>query len=382
VLGAALLAVALCPPLLAWISRENVQQRAPLVVAATDLAERREDASAEDGLRQAAAVFPEDSDVWFLLGTFAERSGDTGRAQVEYGRAIRADPNDYRPILNRGNVHFTEGDFGEAIRDYIEATRRAPKAAEAFYNLSLARGEIYDFDGQAQAIARARLIAPGQVTFWSANPTFSRVVPAEYSLARARSRVEQWNAQPKSRRLPGHGTALHPWRALFSPWSLAPIAVLLAGPLLTRFRRRDLASECARCGRVTCERCRRYGDPPLYCAMCARFFLKKEDVDIGLQAAEARAMQRRSLWRSRASRLGSLVLPGSALFLADRPVAGGLTLFAFGLGLAAVVVGGRLFDPLTLAPGGIGTTAVLGGLLALAVWARAQFVSPGVVHGS
>jgi tetratricopeptide (TPR) repeat protein len=382
VLSVVLVAVALCPPLLAWISRENVQQRAPLVVAATDLAERREDASAEDGLRQAAAVFPEDSDVWLLLGTFAERSGDTGRAQAEYGRAIRADPADYRPILNRGNVHFTEGDFGEAIRDYIEASRRAPKAAETFYNLSLARGEIYDFDGQTQAIARARLIAPARVAFWSSNPTFSRVVPAEYSLARARTRVEQWNAQPKSRRLPGHGTALHPWRALLSPWSLAPLAVLLVGPLLARFRRREPASECARCGRLTCERCRRYGDPDLYCAMCARFFLKKEEVDIELQAAEARAMQRRALWRSRASRLASLLLPGSGSFLAERPVAGALTLFLFGFGLAAVVVDEKLFDSLNLPPQGIGITAVLGGLIALATWARAQFVAPRIPHGS
>jgi tetratricopeptide (TPR) repeat protein len=382
VLSVVLVAVALCPPLLAWISRENVQQRAPLVVAATDLAERREDASAEDGLRQAAAVFPEDSDVWLLLGTFAERSGDTGRAQAEYGRAIRADPADYRPILNRGNVHFTEGDFGEAIRDYIEASRRAPKAAETFYNLSLARGEIYDFDGQTQAIARARLIAPARVAFWSSNPTFSRVVPAEYSLARARTRVEQWNAQPKSRRLPGHGTALHPWRALLSPWSLAPIAVLLAAPALARFRRRELASECVRCGRLTCERCRRYGDPGLYCLLCARFFLKKEEVDIERQTAEARAMQRRALWRSRAARAASLLLPGSGSFAAERPVAGALTLFAFGFGLAAVVVDERLFDPLNLAPGGMGVTAVVGGLIALAVWTRAQFVAPGISHGS
>jgi tetratricopeptide (TPR) repeat protein len=382
VLSAVLIALSLCPVLLAWISRENVQQRAPLVVAATDLAERREDASAEDGLRQAAAVFPEDSDVWFLLGTFAERSGDLSRAQAEYGRAVRADPNDYRPILNRGNVHFTEGDFGEAIRDYIEASHRAPTAAEAFYNLSLARGEIYDFDGQAQAIARARLIAPSQVTFWMSNPTFSRVVPADYPLSRARARVEEWNTQPKSRRLPGHGTAVHPWHTFFSAWSLAPIAALLAGPLLARLRKRELASECGRCGRVMCDRCRRYGDPALYCAMCARFFLKREDVDIELQAAEARAMQRRALWRSRSSRLASLVLPGSGAFLVDRPAAGALTLFLFGFGLAAIIVDARLFDALNLAPVEPGATTIFGGLLVLVVWVRAQFHARRISHGS
>ena len=156
ILAGGLLAVALIPPLLAVVTHFNIEQRSPLFVAALDLAERREDASAEDGLRQASAVFPEDSDVWFLLGVYAERSGDYERAQADYGRAMRADPDDYRPLLNRGNVRFTEGDYSEAIRDYVEAAKKDAYAPEIFYNLALARGEAYDFDGQSQAITRAR----------------------------------------------------------------------------------------------------------------------------------------------------------------------------------------------------------------------------------
>jgi len=71
VLVAGLVGLAFVPALVAAITAANVEQRSPLFVAAIDLAERREDASAEDGLRQAAAVFPEDSDVWFLLGIYA-----------------------------------------------------------------------------------------------------------------------------------------------------------------------------------------------------------------------------------------------------------------------------------------------------------------------
>jgi tetratricopeptide (TPR) repeat protein len=383
VLAAGLIAVSLVPALLAWITRENIQQRSPLFVAAVDLDERREDASAEDGLRQASAVFPEDSDVWFLLGIFAERSGDLERAQAEYGRSMQANPNDYRPILNRGNVHFTEGDFGEAIRDYIEASRRAPRTADVYYNLSLARGEAYDFDGQAQAIAKAREISASQVSRWSNNPTLSRVVPADYPLSRARARIEEWNAQPKSRRLPGHGTAAAPWRELSSVWALAPIGALLGGILLAHYRQAPgLASECTRCGRAFCSRCRRYGDPTLYCAMCARLWVRKESTDIEVQAAEARAMQRRILWRLRASRVASLLLPGSHGFLAEHPVAGAATLFLFFFSLAAAVIDERLFDPLTLPPAGLRATVVLGAAFALLVWVRANVVAGRAAHGS
>lgn len=383
ILVAGFIGLTLCPPLMAWIAQKNIQQRSPLLVAAVDLAERREDASAEDGLRQASAVFPEDSDVWFLLGVFAERAGDLERAQNEYNRATEADPTDYRPILNRGNVRFTEGDYGEAIRDYIEASKRAPRAADVYYNLSLARGEVYDFDGQAQAIATAREISASQVGSWSNNPTLSRVVPAGYSLTRARARIQRWNSQPKSRRLPGHGTAARPWRALF-PWSLPPLAAWLLGAILmVRRERRGLATECSRCGRAFCNRCRRYGDPALYCMMCARLYLRKEHVDIEVQIAETRAMQRRATWRSRAARIASLLLPGSRAFFEERPRAAALTLFCFFFGLAAAILDEKMFDPMTLPPtGGIRATVVAGILLALLVWARAQLAPRRASSGS
>ena len=383
ILIAGFLSLATVPPLLAWLTQVNIRQRSPLLVAAVDLAEHREDASAEDGLRQAAAVFPEDSDVWFLLGIFAERAGDLERAQADYGRAGQADPGDYRPILNRGNVHFTEGDYSEAIRDYIEASKRAPKSADVYYNLSLARSEAYDFEGQSSAIATARAISASQVAGWSNNPTLSRVVPAGYPLTRARSRIERWNAQLKSRRLPGHGTAEQPWRALY-PWSLAPLGAWLLGIVLARRRARyGLATECARCARTICSRCRRYGDPTLYCAMCSRLYMRKEETDIEVQVAETRAMQQRASWRTRAARLSSLLLPGSRAFFEERPLAGAISLFLFFFGLAAALLDNHLFDPMTLPPQGMfRVTVVAGALLALVVWVRAQLAPRRAPSGS
>ncbi|HEY4230511.1 MAG TPA: tetratricopeptide repeat protein [Thermoanaerobaculia bacterium] len=382
VLAFGLVGLALVPPLTALLTQVNIQERSPLMVAAVDLAERREDASAEDGLRQASAVFPEDADVWFLLGVFAERSGDLEKARSAYNKATGADPSDYRPILNRGNVHFTEGDFGEAVRDYIEASKREPRSADVFYNLSLARGEAYDFAGQSDAIATARQISASQVAGWTNNPTVSRVVPAGYPIARAREHIERWNSQPKSRRLPGHGTAARPLHAMI-PWSLPPIGILVLGALLTSRRaRRGLATECDRCGRVICNRCRRYNDPAQYCAMCSQIYLRKENVDIEIQVAETRAAQRRAKWRQRAGRIASLLFPGSRAIFEERAVAGVITLFLFFFGLAAAILDESLFDPMTLPPaGGVRATVMAGAALAFLVWLRAQLAPRRVVHG-
>jgi tetratricopeptide (TPR) repeat protein len=146
VLGAALLAFGLIPVLTAVIAWENTVERSPLYVAAIDLAERREDASAEDGLR-ASTVFGEEPDVWLLLGIFAERSADSARALKAYDRAVKEGPGDYRPLVNRGNIQFEEGNVPGAIRDYEAAAQKA-QAAEIYYNLSVVRAESTIFKGR------------------------------------------------------------------------------------------------------------------------------------------------------------------------------------------------------------------------------------------
>jgi tetratricopeptide (TPR) repeat protein len=384
ILEGSLIVLGLAAPLLVWLARENVLRRSPLFVAAVDLAEEREDASAEDGLRQAAAIFAEDPDVWYLLGLYAERSGDIARAHLLYGRALQADPRDFRSFLQRGNLLFLEGDYAQAILAYDEAIQRAPGRAEAYYNLSIARGEAYDFAGQAGAIARARAVAAREVNGWAANPTLSRVVSAGYPIRRARARIERWNAQPKSRRLPGHAAGLRPERALLSAFTLAPWGALFLGLALTAYRsRRGLASQCARCGAPFCRRCKRPGDPALYCTLCVRLHLLKEEVGIGAHVEQAQGIRRRALWGQRARLLASLLFPGSDRLLSERPAAALLFLLGFFFALGVALIDGKLFSPRPLASRvgfGVGQMLALG--VALVVWLIANLSSRRVSRGS
>jgi len=371
-------------PVIATIARENILQRSPLYVAALDLDERREDASAEDGLRQASAVFPEDPDVWFLLGIYAERSGDNDRALQNYDRAIAASPKDYRPYLNRGNVHFQEGDFGQATSDYGSAAERAPGAPEVFYNLAIARGESYDFDGQTAAIAKARVLSPRSVDSWARNPTYARVVSASYGLGRARRRVEEWNAQPKSMRLPGHAPPMQVWTPFLSPFTFGPwVAALLAVGVTALRAKGPMASECLRCAKAFCPVCRRPGDSPLYCTDCVRLHIKKEPVGIEAHVAQAEEIRRRVRWRDRFCRLGSLVLPGTHDAFNDKPVRGAVRLLAFTFAVALVVAGETYFSPRQLPPDSDWRgTAVAGGLAAFVIWASANLSAWRGTHGS
>lgn len=352
IVACGLVLMAVGPILLTAIGRENIIRRSPLYVAAVDLEEQREDGAAEDGLRQASSVFGEDPDVWFLLGMYAQRAGDTQRAVASYDRAVAADPKDYRALVNRGNARFEEGDYAEASRDYSAAVERNPRAAEAFYNLSVARGESYDFQGQERAIAEARAISASSVDEWSSRLTLSRVVPAAYSIARARQRIEMWNAQSKSRRLPGHLPERGSLLAVRSPAAIGPITALLLALAWTWWcgRRGGLAGECARCGRPFCAHCKRYGDPPLFCTPCVRLEIRREEPGIEAHVEQTREIGRRVARRDRACRALSILLPGAHSYFSERPAKGVAMLFVFFFALAAAVIGQRFFEIRPLAP--------------------------------
>lgn len=385
VLAAALLVFGLLTPFLEWVSHENIIERSPLYVAAVDLEERREDGSAEDGLRQAAVVFSEDPDVWFLIGIYAERAGDTERALASYDRAIQTGPKDYRAYLNRGNVRFQEGEYGQAIRDYEAAAERAPRNAEIHYNLSIARGEAYDFEGQAAEMARARQVSEGKVADWSNHPTLARVISAPYTVARARQKIEQWNAQPKSRRLPGHARPYQVLDVLLSPFTLAPWLTLLLASGLTAWRshRGTLASECARCGKPFCRFCKRVGDPILYCSSCIRLFLRKESVDIQAQVAQTHEIRLRIRQADRTCRLTSLLFPGSHHYFSQRPSGGFFVLLFFFLFAAMAWVDERVFDPRQLhSPEGWRITGLVALAAAVGVWIVSQVTAWRESHGA
>jgi len=344
VLALALFSLGVLPIAVDRLAHENVVRRAPLYRAAVDLEERREDASTEDSLLATATANPADGDAWLLLGMYAERAGDRPRALLAYGQAIQANPKENRAFVNRGNVRFAEGDFTEAIGDYEEAARIEPNAAESFYNLSVARAEIYDFKGQEAARARALQVSSRDVDVWSSNPPLERVVPATYPVAGARGRVQARIAESVDPR--AELVSL-----VTSPWCLAPWGALVLAWVFAALRtRRGLASECARCGRAFCRLCKRYGGPAIYCGRCVRLQGRTETVSEEARE-EDRTETARRRWRRRGAVLAAtLVAPGVHRFLKEKPFVAAATLVLFFLALGIALGAPGLFELRPLAP--------------------------------
>lgn len=357
----------LLPVLVGELARQNLVRRAPLYRAAVDLVERREDASVEDALFAAATANPDDADAWLLLGMYAERAGDHPRAVLAYGRAIQANPKENRAFVNRGNVRFAEGDFVEAIGDYEEAARIAPDAAESFYNLSVARAEIYDFKGQEAARARALQVSSRAVDAWSSNPPLSRVVPSPYPVARARRQVRAQMAVTSDPRAELVSIVTSPW--FLAPWG----ALLLAGAFRAVRSRRGLATECARCGRAFCRLCKRYGGPAIYCGRCVRLQGRKESVSEEVRAEDRDEMTSRRRRRRAIFQAATLFAPGVHRFLAGKPFLAAATLALFFLVAAAAIGAPGLFELRPLAPRSAAVPGrVAAAAAAFSLWALAM----------
>jgi hypothetical protein len=340
-----LLAVGFVGPLCMTIADQNLIARSPLVAAATDLEERKEEGGSVDLLRQAARVFPEDSTVWYLLGRFAQRREDYDEAVKDYSAALRSDPADFRSLIALGNIHFWQGELATAIQDYRNAVNAKPDSALAYYNLSLAQGDAYLFDQQKESISNARKLAPREVDHWIETPVAGRVRSVGYSVKEAVERSRQWSRQTKSQMLPGVVQDPGFARRLASPIAIIPWAALVLALLLKSIagRRGFGAAECARCGKAFCARCKAKGASPLYCQECIRLYVRKEEVGIAAQVARSEEAKRQQKLRRRERRLVCLFLPGARRIAIGQPVSGFLVLFGFAFLISTALLAGHLF---------------------------------------
>jgi tetratricopeptide (TPR) repeat protein len=345
VLAGALLVVGFLGPFSNAIADRNLIARSPLVSAAVDLDEKKEEGGSVDLLRRASQVFSEDPDVWFLLGRFAQRRDDYDEASADYARALKDDPKNFRAMIGIGNIHFWQGDLGEAMTDYRNAIPMQPGSALAWYNLSLAQGDAYLFDQQKESLANARRLSPRDVDRWIESPSLARVLSLDYSIDEAERRSREWSREVKSQSLPGLGHAWSPEDLILVPTSIGPWLALLIGLAFGGIAARERwgARECARCGKAFCRRCKLPGSAALYCASCDRLLSSKEAGDIASHVARSEEARRNVRQRQREARWLSVVFPGARRISEGHPLTGFLILFGFFLFVLVALVGGRIY---------------------------------------
>jgi tetratricopeptide (TPR) repeat protein len=336
-------------PVLDRVAYELSIASSPILRAAEALDESRYDQRILDNLEAAKNILPDDVDIRFLLGRLYQALGQNDRAIAEYTAGSRVASRDVRCLVNRGNIRFVDGDLGSAQEDYQEALKRDGRSIAARYNLALLFAETFRASEAAEVLREARALDARSVQRFQETPTLVKVVSIGFTPDEAREKIERMEEDNRSRRLLGQYRSYRLQDGLGLPrfaGSLSSVdfgVPLLWGVLLAigaaffldRSRKggRGYASECQKCGRAFCRRCKPPGESALLCSTCVKVYLKKDGVAIETKLQKLDDVRRRRTLEERLRLVLNGLLPGSAAFLDSRVVVAAVSfgLFAFGL---------------------------------------------------
>ena len=245
-----------------------------------------------------------------------------------------------------------------ALELYNQALARE-ESPVVLYNISQAYGRAFQVDELTQALEQAQALDGDLVAEFTrlqgAQPEGFVVdlpLPAEMVSDRihAGDRGTAFAADFRAPVAPGRlgsGVLL----AVGGFAAVAAVALLLG----TRLRP---SSWCPRCGRRVCPRCDPDCGSGRLCDACHRLFFQPEQTDRDMRLARIEALRERETRVSRLVWLASLLVPGAAGLLAERPLRSLLGALLFALAVFALVWrNGMVPDPLVA--GGAGPFAFL-----------------------
>ncbi|MEO6323444.1 MAG: tetratricopeptide repeat protein, partial [Thermoanaerobaculia bacterium] len=315
----------------------------PILRGAEALAESRYDQRVLDNVEAVKNLLPEDADVRFLLGRLYQALGQNDRAVTEYSVGSQVSSRESRCLVNRGNIHFVDGDFGSAQEDFQEALKREPKNIAARYNLSLVYAETFRTVDAAQTLQEVRALDARSLQRYQEAPTSVKVVSQSYSMEDASRKIKELETDSRSRRLLGHFRSYRFGDAFKIPLIAATVLALFGAYFLDRKRQsgRGYSMECQKCGRTYCRLCKPPGQSDSLCSQCVHVYLKKDGVAIETTMQKVEEVKRRRIVEDRFRILLNLCIPGSAAFRDSRPVIALVALSLFVLGLVAAFVRDR-----------------------------------------
>lgn len=116
--------------------------------------------NAVDSLQGAAALLPNDADVFSNLGNALHNAGRLEEAIASCRRALVIDPNSVEALNNLGNALMNFGRPAEAVDCYLRAIRLRPSYAPAFCNLGNAQRSLGQLPESLQSCRQALTLDP------------------------------------------------------------------------------------------------------------------------------------------------------------------------------------------------------------------------------
>lgn len=331
------------PVLLDWTAYRIAGVETPIVRAAIASTEQSYDPDASRRLRELIQAAPDEPLLHLLAGNLAVQEGDEQDALSHYRRAVELNDGLAGAHLNIGNLHFFNNDHLAAINSYSRAAERDDRMAIAWYNSSVASGELYRFNDQASSLDEAKTRDRGLVDRLVASPPVQKIIMYKLPLGEAWALTDRVTDSGTGRELFGNYASFFPSRSALNPLTLGAIGSLALALILFTLRRSSgFADSCIKCGRTFCHRCKSGREASTYCTQCIHIYLKRDGVSMDTKRVKLTEVQKHSKRHVRLKKILTSFLPGSAQLLDGATVRGLVlvTLFLVLVSLAFLI--GRL----------------------------------------
>lgn len=337
--------VAVVPMVLSSTADTVAGVDSPIVQAAISGATESYQPDAVSRLREVIGFAGNEAMLHVLMGNLESFEGREDQAAFHYRRAAELRPNYAGAHVNLGNLLFQNNEFPGAITAYEKAQQADPDLAIAFYNHSVAAGETYKFDQQAEMLELARKANRSLIERLSRNPPppTKKVVTYYPPIQEAWEVSRKVTRNPAARALFGNYSDFDAARATLNPLTIGALLALVAGPAFWWLRRRrGFANACIKCGRTFCHRCKSARESATYCTQCIHIYLKRDGVSLDTKRRKLDEVNDYLLAMVRRNRILATLLPGSAQVVEGNPVSGVIGFFLFALFVVIAVLVGRL----------------------------------------
>ena len=315
----------------------------PVVQAAISSRDQSYQPEALRRLQEVLAVLPENADLHLLMGNLQAFEGAEDQAAIHYRRAIELRGNYAGAHLNVGNLHFLNNELPAALTAYEKAQKADPSMAIAYFNASVANGELYRFDQQAQMLEKARNADRSVVERYTRTPPSQKIVMYRPEIRQAWDITRNIARNKAARSLFGNYSTFDPVSAASNPITIGALLSLVGALLLWLLRRRaGFANACIKCGRTFCFRCKSSRESTTYCTQCIHIYLKRDGVSLDTKRKKLEEVSDHHEGVVKRNRMFATFLPGSAQMIEGRVTRGIFGVFLFALFVAIAIFVGRL----------------------------------------
>lgn len=343
------LLLALAPVLLDLTSHWIAGVDSPVVMSAIAGNERSYQPDALRRMQELINIVPDDATLHLLIGNLYLQDGNEQQANQHYHRSAEL-RDSAGAHVNLGNLHFFNNDFATAVTEYNKAEVLDPKLAIAFYDDSIALGELYKFDQQAQKLDHAKQIDSASIERITSQPPAQKVVLYHPTIAQAWSVSSNIARRGVARSLFGNYAWFDAAESVRNPLTLGAILTILLAPIVHFIRRKTgYAGACIKCGRTFCPRCKSAHESATFCTQCIHIYLKRDGVSMATKRAKLEEVSEHQEGELTRNRWLATFLPGSAHFIEGRTFIGAIAAFVFVFFVSLALLSGRLAP--VLAPG-------------------------------